>query len=128
LLGEEIRAVLRPGLLFQKKPADSELKLRECLAIRQKTEPDDWTTFDTKSLLGEALLDEQKFAAAEPMLLSGYEGMKIHRDANSNSEKSRLTKALERLVNLYDAWGKPDEAKRWRAHVEAARKTVVGSG
>jgi hypothetical protein len=25
-----------------------------------------------------------------------------------------LTKALERLVKLYDEWGKPDEADEWR--------------
>ena len=36
-------------LLYQKKPAEAELKLRECLTIRQKIQPDDWTTFDTKS-------------------------------------------------------------------------------
>ena len=25
------------------------------------------------------------------------------------------TEALERLVQLYDAWGKPDQAAEWRA-------------
>lgn len=29
--------------------------------------------------------------------------------------KPRLTEALERLVQLYDAWGKPDQAAEWRA-------------
>ena len=69
-------AVRGSMLLFQKQPAEAELKLRECLTIRQKIQPDDWTTFDTKSLLGEAFLDQKKFAEAEPLLLSGYEGMK----------------------------------------------------
>ena len=67
-------------LLLQKKPAEAELKLRECLTIRQKIQPDDWTTFDTKSMLGEALLDQKKFADAEPLLLAGYEGMKQRED------------------------------------------------
>ena len=66
-------------LLLEKKPAEAELKLRECLTIRQKIQPDDWTTFDTKSMLGEALLEQKKFAEAEPLLLSGYEGMKQRR-------------------------------------------------
>ena len=29
--------------------------------------------------------------------------------------KPRLTEALERLVQLYDAWCKPDQAAEWRA-------------
>ena len=101
-------------LLLEKKPAEAELKLRECLTIRQKIQPDDWTTFDTKSMLGEALLDQKKFADAEPLLVSGYEGMKQREDAIPPQDKPRLTKALERLVRLYDAWGKKDEAMRWR--------------
>ena len=99
-------AVRGSMLLLQKKPAEAELKLRECLTIRQKIQPDDWTTFDTKSMLGEALLDQKKFADAEPLLLSGYEGMKQREDTIPSQDKPRLTKALERLVRLYEAWGK----------------------
>jgi hypothetical protein len=33
----------------------------------------------------------------------------------------RLTEALERLVQLYDGWGKRDEAARWRAELEARK-------
>ena len=78
-------------LLHEKKPAEAELKLRECLTIRQKIQPDDWTTFDTKSLLGEALLDQKKFAEAEPLLLSGYEGMKQREGTIPPQDKPRLT-------------------------------------
>ena len=113
-------AVRGSMLLLQKKPAEAELKLRECLTIRQKIQPDDWTTFDTKSILGEALLDQKKFADAEPLLLSGYEGMKQREDTIPSQDKPRLTKALERLVKLYEAWGKKDEAMRWRKELEAA--------
>ena len=31
----------------------------------------------------------------------------------------RLTEALERLVQLYDAWGKKDKAEEWRKKLEA---------
>ena len=110
-------------LLYQKKPAEAELKLRECLTIRQKIQPDDWTTFDTESMLGEALLDQKKFADAEPLLLSGYEGMKQREDTIPSQEKPRLTRALERLVKLYEAWGKNDKAMRWRKDLEAAEAT-----
>jgi hypothetical protein len=33
--------------------------------------------------------------------------------------RENLTVALERLVQLYLAWGKPDEAARWRKDLEA---------
>ena len=43
---------------------------------REKKEPNAWTTFATKSLLGAALLDQKNDAGAEPLLLAGYQGMK----------------------------------------------------
>jgi hypothetical protein len=36
----------------QRKHAEAEPLLRECLAIRQQKEPDVWTTFETQALLG----------------------------------------------------------------------------
>jgi len=36
--------------------------------------------------------------------------------------KERLTEALERLVQLYDAWGKEAEAAAWRKQL-AERET-----
>ncbi len=44
------------NLLHQKKWTDAEPLLRECLAIREKNQPDAWQTDNTKSLLGGALL------------------------------------------------------------------------
>jgi hypothetical protein len=56
--------------------ADAEPLLREFLTICAKQEPDAWTTFNTMSLLGGALLGQKKYADAEPLLVKGYEGMK----------------------------------------------------
>ncbi len=111
-------AVRGAMLLIQKKPSEAELKLRQSLAIRQKTQPGDWTTFDTKSMLGEAILDQNKFAEAEPLLVSGYEGMKEHKEAIPTQDKPRVTKALQRLIKLYETWGKNAEAMRWRKELE----------
>ena len=106
-------------LLPEKKPAEAELKLRACLTIRQKIQPDDWTTFDTMSTLGEALLDQQKFAEAEPLLALGLRGHEATRGAIPPQDRPRLTRALERLVKLYEAWGKEDKAMRWRKELES---------
>ena len=106
-------------LLAQKQPADAELKLRECLRIREQVQPDDWTTFDTMSMLGEALLDQNKLADAEPLLVSGYEGMKQRASQIPPQDKARLLKALDRLVRLYEALGRPEKAMRWRQERES---------
>ena len=112
-------------LLSQKKPVEAELKLRACLTIRQKIQPDDWTTFETKSILGEALLDQRKFADAEPLLLSGYEGMKQRKAKIPSQDKARLTKALERLVRLYEVWNKKDKADWWRKKLATAEAATI---
>jgi lipopolysaccharide biosynthesis regulator YciM/tRNA A-37 threonylcarbamoyl transferase component Bud32 len=109
------------NLLLQKKGAEAEAVLRPSLAIRQQKEADAWTTFHTQSLLGGALLLQQKYAAAEPLLVQGFEGLKQRQDQIPPPSKARLPEALERLVALYDAWGKKDQADEWRKKLEATR-------
>jgi tetratricopeptide (TPR) repeat protein len=113
-------AVRGSTLLLQKQPKEAELKLRECLTICQKIEPDAWTTFDTQSLLGEALADQREYDEAESLLLAGYEGLKHHEDTIPEGDKPRITKALERLVKLYEAWGKKDKEAKWQKELETA--------
>jgi eukaryotic-like serine/threonine-protein kinase len=101
---------------------EAESYARECLAIREKTQPDDWTTFNTRSVLGGALLGQKKYTEAEPLLVTGYEGMKKQTDRIPPPVRGqRLTEALERLVALYEGWGKPDQAAQWRQEL-AGRK------
>jgi tetratricopeptide (TPR) repeat protein len=101
-------------LLDARAWADAEPILRECLAVREKAQPDAPATFDAKSLLGGALLGQGKYADAEPLLLAGYEGMKRHEKGAPPQGRGRLPEAADRLVELYAAWGKPDEVARWR--------------
>ena len=87
--------------------------------IRERTLPDDWSLFNTKSMLGGALAGQKKFQEAEPLLLEGYSGMKEREAKIPPAAKTRLAESLERLVQLYDAWGKPDQAAEWRKKLEA---------
>jgi non-specific serine/threonine protein kinase/serine/threonine-protein kinase len=112
------------NLLAQKKYAEAEPVTRECLAIRQRKQPDAWTTFNVKSMLGEALLGQKRYVEAEPLLLGGYQGMKERQAKINKSGKARLTEALERLMRLYEATGKKDEAARWRKELEGAKKAA----
>jgi serine/threonine protein kinase/tetratricopeptide (TPR) repeat protein len=100
----------------------AERLLRECLTIREKKAADSWTTFNARSLLGGALAGQKKYADAEPLLLKGYEGMKQRAEKMLPRQKKLLRRALERLVQLYEAWGNPDQANEWRKKLEAHRQ------
>jgi hypothetical protein len=103
------------SLVQQKKWTEAEPLLRECLDIREKTQPDVWSTFNTKSQLGGAMLGQRKYAEAEPLLLKGYEGMKRREKAIPPQASTRLPEALDRLIELYTATNKPDDVKKWQA-------------
>lgn len=92
----------------------AEALLRESLAIREEKRPDEWETYHTKSLLGQSLLGMKRYSDAEPFLLAGYEGIKQREAKLSKQNRSYLTDSMERVVQLYDAWGKKDQADEWR--------------
>jgi hypothetical protein len=110
-------APLCQSLIAQGKWVEAEPVVRECLAIREKLQPDDWSTFNTRSLLGASLLGQKKFAEAEQMILSGYSGLKARETRIPPPARSRLTEAAERVVKLYEAWEKKDKAAEWRARL-----------
>lgn len=123
---------LAGNLSQQRKWTDAEAVLRECLAIRQKHQAEAWTTFNTMSLLGSALLGRagtvsdqteksRLLAEAEPLLLKSYEGMKAREQSIPSQFKVRLVEAVERLVHLYELWERKDDAARWREKLETER-------
>jgi hypothetical protein len=103
------------NLLEQKKWVEAEALIRECLAIRTKKQPDDWWTFNSKSQLGGALLGQKKYADAEPLLLTDYEGMKKREKSVPKVAETRIPEALDRLIELYTATNQPDEVEQWQA-------------
>jgi tetratricopeptide (TPR) repeat protein len=113
-------AQLGSNLIPQRKWPEAESILRECLAVREKAQPDDWSTFNTRSLLGSALMGQKKLAEAEPLILAGYEGLKAREAKIPPRAKPRLAEAADRVVVLYGAWGKPDQAARWKAKLGLA--------
>jgi eukaryotic-like serine/threonine-protein kinase len=100
------------SLLQQNKWIEAETLLRKSLAIREKAQPDVWSTFNTRSQLGAALLGQKKYPDAEPLLLSAYEGMKMREAKIPPQYMFRMTAALERLVQLYTALDKKDETAK----------------
>jgi serine/threonine protein kinase/phage tail protein X len=102
-------------LLTLKVWEEAEPLLRECLAIREKSQPEEWTTFNTQSMLGGVLLAQKKYADAEPLLLAGYEGMKTREKSIPSPAAISVPEALDRLIELCTATDKPDEVTKWQA-------------
>jgi tetratricopeptide (TPR) repeat protein len=108
------------NLVKQQRYVEAEPLLRDCLKFREQKETNNWETFSTKSLLGGSLLGQKKYDEAEPLLLAGYEGMKQREEKIPPISRFRLTEAIEWLVQLYEAWGKPEQAAEWRAKLPPA--------
>ena len=54
-------------------------------------------------------------SAAEPLLVSGYEGFCQHVDKMPEKNKPFLNEVLRRLVQSYEAMNQPKEATVWKA-------------
>ncbi len=101
----------------------AEALFREGLAAREKVQPDGWRTFNTQSLLGAALLAQKKYAEAEAPLIKGFEGMKQRRKSMEALGDVRVPEALDRLIELYTATNRPEEAEKCRVERTKAMAT-----
>ena len=129
---------MQQGMFTEAEPI-----IRECLSVREKKAPKDWKLFDSQSMLGGALagqgkkmLDtdkaaaENKFSEAEPLLLSGYDGLQARHATIPAPERNRVTKALQRLVDLYELRsneGDVEKARKWKNTLNEWLATPVPS-
>jgi serine/threonine protein kinase len=73
-----------------------------------------------RELLAEARIELEKYAEAEPVAQEAYQGyLELY-----GHGASRTQAALNRLVKLYEDWGRPDQAAQWRETVEASSSKV----
>jgi hypothetical protein len=63
-----------------------------------------------ESLLGRCLVSLKRYDEAEPLLLEAVNLL----DRSLGAEENRTRGARRRLAELYDAWGKPEEAAKHR--------------
>jgi tetratricopeptide (TPR) repeat protein len=108
-------AALGETLLGRRQFADAAATIRQAREVFAKQPPTTkWLPPEVSSLLGAALMGQQKFAEAEPLLVAGYEGL---RDV-AGSPRMRLRQSIERLIAFYAAAGRPAEAAPWRARLQ----------
>ena len=119
------------ALLENDRAKDAEPLLRECLSIREKaSKKNDWRIAEARRVLGECLSRQgadpslalgariEKLREAEPILIELADAVV----GDSTSSDDDKTEAIQRVVDLYEAWdtaepGQGYEAKaaQWRA-------------
>src|SRR5262249_61088218 len=98
---------LGSAYLESQRFADAEVMLRECLALRDKEEPDGWRRFQTMSHLGSALAGQRKNAEAERIVVDGFEGLLARERQLPPRLKGELAAAGARIAPFSEAWGQP---------------------
>lgn len=117
-LDNAVLAVWGHELLRMKEWHSAEPVLRECLRRREKADPDAWTTFNTRSMLGASLSGQRRFADAEPLLLNGCFGLLERRDKIPPTARERIAEAIDRLISLYLATDRPSDASKWQIELD----------
>jgi tetratricopeptide (TPR) repeat protein/tRNA A-37 threonylcarbamoyl transferase component Bud32 len=104
------------GLVLSKRFDLAEAALSESESIFARSQPSfphypAWS----ECWYGASLAGQRRYAEAAPHLLAAEKGL---REARSTPRRY-YQQAVEQLVKLYEAWGKPDEAARWRTKLTA---------
>ncbi|HZS04344.1 MAG TPA: serine/threonine-protein kinase [Blastocatellia bacterium] len=93
-------------------PQGAEPLLREGVEIfRQKLPPGEWRTADAESSLAGCLTALGRYSEAEPLLVGNYPILK----AKTGERSKQTVRALNRIIALYEAWGRPEKAAEYRA-------------
>ena len=95
------------------------------LDIRERRKPPGhWKTAKTQSILGAALTGLERFEEAERLLLDSQP--RIEMDRGNRHRRNR--EAIQRIINLYEAWGKPVKAAEWRDQLAGVIANVGSHG
>ncbi len=98
--------------LAQDRVVEAESTLRTGLEMQERLLPDDHAFLaQTRSLLGESLTRQGRYSEAEPLLLRGLAAFESGERGDMNHE---LEDTRRRLVELYEAWGRPALAAPFR--------------
>jgi len=107
-------------LYLQGEFNESEKNERQAIETYQKSlKPDHWMIHRSRINLGACLIKLKRHGEAEEQLLAGYAGLK----AALGEEHAQTRKAVSRLIELYESWGKPGQAEPYRALLRTKDKT-----
>jgi serine/threonine-protein kinase len=99
-------------LYLEGEYAKAEKTERQAIDILQKAlEPGHWGIQRSRSYIGACLVKLKRYREAEEQLLPAYAGLK----AGRGDRHAETQKAVSHLIELYEAWGKPEKADPYRA-------------
>ena len=103
------------------KLADAEPLARESLDFARKKQPDEWQRYGLECLLGAIRSGQKKYAEAEPLLVQGYRRIVERKDKMGAPNLFFLDRVRGWIVRLYEDWGRPEEAAKWKSEESSAR-------
>ena len=100
--------------LMQGRVADAEKTLREALDGMTRVAPNAWERANAAGMLGATLARQKRYAEAEPLLTSGYEGMATGKAVNPNAA-SRMSREQvgDAVLQLYGDSGDAARRAEW---------------
>ena len=101
----------------QEKYAAAEAPLRTAVSTFGAS-PEGWGRYGSQSLLGESLAGQRRYAAAESLLLSGYEGLRRFQKTVPVAERALFAKTEGWILQLYRDSNRPEKVTEWRARFE----------
>jgi tetratricopeptide (TPR) repeat protein/tRNA A-37 threonylcarbamoyl transferase component Bud32 len=111
-------------LQVQGKLPEAERLFRQTVETAERGLPDGhWRTAISRCGWGACLTKLEQYDEAETQLLMGYEGLA----AVLGTDHKRTRGAINRLIDLYDAWGKPDKAAEYQAILPDANDVDSGT-
>ncbi len=109
---------LAVSLVRQERYDEAEPFARQAAAFQSK----DFKHCYWVSVLGAVLLGQGKYAEAEPLLLQGYQEMKLL-EGRHPAVNRRLVEAGGWVVRCYEATDQPEKARAWREKLSAEKPT-----
>jgi tetratricopeptide (TPR) repeat protein len=105
--------------LREHKYPGADATLQSALRGYEKAMPESWERYDCLSMLGASLAGRKHYAEAEPLLLSGYQGMVERAGTIPFKDRPAIQQAGQSIVQLYESWAKPEKAAEWRQTLKA---------
>jgi tetratricopeptide (TPR) repeat protein len=116
--------------LAQQNYAEAETLLREALRLAEKHDLNADYRLALMNLLGASLSGQKKYAEAEPLLVQSAQGLQQRQSSLLPylNPRRRITESFERLVQLYDAWGKAAAATEWKRKLTEFQQMTNATG
>jgi tetratricopeptide (TPR) repeat protein len=105
----DVSELLGQNLIKQRKYGQAESLLRNALAYRDKTDASGWERYRAQAFLGAALAGEKKYAEAEPLLVSGHQGLQQHAAGMPANQKKWLRSSRDAIAALRAESSKPEK-------------------